>query len=212
MCVLYKKALLAAPPGSSEICGTEEGPSARQSQRNPSGHANVGGSKKSPSTALRSTEAKKNEAVEKPGEVATLMSLDAGRVVNLLGSFHELWSLPLQMAVALYLLYLQVIWMTTHMKTRPSTQISSTPFSLIHSKELMSIDETLVLIIYLEISIAFSFYSDIGALRLHSGPCPEHYPHPRQSMDLKADPSSKHVHDGEQSKDGDIIFSQPIQF
>ena len=109
MCVLYKKALLAAPPGSSEICGTEEGPSTHQSRRNPSGRANDDGSKKSPSTALRSTEAKKNEAVEKPGEVATLMSLDAGRVVNLLGSFHELWSLPLQMAVALYLLYLQVV-------------------------------------------------------------------------------------------------------
>lgn len=42
------------------------------------------------------------------GHIQTLVSIDAGRVVNLCISFHELWSLPLQIAIALYLLYLQV--------------------------------------------------------------------------------------------------------
>lgn len=41
-------------------------------------------------------------------DVNTLMSVDTGRAVNLLLSFHELWSLPWQMALALYLLYTQV--------------------------------------------------------------------------------------------------------
>lgn len=40
-------------------------------------------------------------------EVQTLASVDAGRVANLLLSFHELWSLPLQILGALYLLYTQ---------------------------------------------------------------------------------------------------------
>lgn len=42
------------------------------------------------------------------GDVNTLMSVDSGRVVNLLLSFHELWSLPMQMVLALYMLYTQV--------------------------------------------------------------------------------------------------------
>ncbi|KAJ3614567.1 hypothetical protein NHX12_018139 [Muraenolepis orangiensis] len=42
------------------------------------------------------------------GQVVNLMSTDADRVVNFCNSFHELWSLPVQFAVALYLLYLQV--------------------------------------------------------------------------------------------------------
>lgn len=42
------------------------------------------------------------------GEVQTLMSVDADRVVNLFSSLHELWSLPLQIAIALCLLYTQV--------------------------------------------------------------------------------------------------------
>ncbi|GAQ86722.1 ABC transporter C family [Klebsormidium nitens] len=42
------------------------------------------------------------------GEVQTLMSVDADRVVNLCNSVHELWSLPLQIGVALFLLYTQV--------------------------------------------------------------------------------------------------------
>ena len=36
------------------------------------------------------------------------MSVDADRVVNLCLSLHELWSLPLQIAIALWLLYTQV--------------------------------------------------------------------------------------------------------
>ena len=36
------------------------------------------------------------------------MSVDADRVVNLCASLHELWSLPAQIAIALYLLYTQV--------------------------------------------------------------------------------------------------------
>lgn len=42
------------------------------------------------------------------GEVVNLMSTDTDRVVNFFHSFHELWSLPFQLAVTLYLLYLQV--------------------------------------------------------------------------------------------------------
>ncbi|KAL0053237.1 hypothetical protein WJX82_002974 [Trebouxia sp. C0006] len=42
------------------------------------------------------------------GAVQTLMSVDADRVVNLCVSLHELWSLPAQIAIALYLLYTQV--------------------------------------------------------------------------------------------------------
>lgn len=42
------------------------------------------------------------------GEVVNLMSADTDRVVNFFNSFHELWSLPFQLAIALYLLYLQV--------------------------------------------------------------------------------------------------------
>lgn len=42
------------------------------------------------------------------GTVQTLMSVDADRIVNLVGSLHELWSLPLQIAAALVLLYTQV--------------------------------------------------------------------------------------------------------
>lgn len=38
----------------------------------------------------------------------TLMSVDADRVVALANSAHELWSLPLQIIVALALLYTQV--------------------------------------------------------------------------------------------------------
>ncbi|KAF8041794.1 hypothetical protein BT93_A0402 [Corymbia citriodora subsp. variegata] len=42
------------------------------------------------------------------GEIQTFMSIDADRTVNLCNSFHDLWSLPLQIGVALYLLYMQV--------------------------------------------------------------------------------------------------------
>lgn len=43
-----------------------------------------------------------------PGGVQTLMAIDADRVVNLCASAHELWSLPLQIVVALCLLCTQV--------------------------------------------------------------------------------------------------------
>ncbi|CAG9466337.1 unnamed protein product [Pedinophyceae sp. YPF-701] len=42
------------------------------------------------------------------GGVQTLMSVDADRVVGLALSFHELWSLPLQIVAALFLLWTQV--------------------------------------------------------------------------------------------------------
>uniref|UniRef100_A0A8C7QFD4 ATP-binding cassette, sub-family C (CFTR/MRP), member 10 n=1 Tax=Oncorhynchus mykiss TaxID=8022 RepID=A0A8C7QFD4_ONCMY len=42
------------------------------------------------------------------GEVVNFMSTDTDRVVNFFNSFHEMWSLPFQFSIALYLLYLQV--------------------------------------------------------------------------------------------------------
>ncbi|CAK9157465.1 unnamed protein product [Ilex paraguariensis] len=42
------------------------------------------------------------------GEIQTFMSVDADRTVNLCNSFHDIWSLPFQIGVALYLLYTQV--------------------------------------------------------------------------------------------------------
>ncbi|XVF24656.1 hypothetical protein REPUB_Repub13aG0145900 [Reevesia pubescens] len=42
------------------------------------------------------------------GEIQTFMSIDADRTVNICNSFHDMWSLPLQIGVALYLLYTQV--------------------------------------------------------------------------------------------------------
>jgi hypothetical protein len=41
------------------------------------------------------------------GAVHTLQAVDADRVVALLASGHELWSLPAQIAAALCLLYTQ---------------------------------------------------------------------------------------------------------
>lgn len=41
-------------------------------------------------------------------DVSTLMSVDAGRVVNLFVSLNEIWGLPFQLIIALVLLYLQV--------------------------------------------------------------------------------------------------------
>jgi ATP-binding cassette subfamily C (CFTR/MRP) protein 10 len=41
-------------------------------------------------------------------DVSTLMSVDTSRAINLAASVHEFWSLPLQILVALYLLYTQV--------------------------------------------------------------------------------------------------------
>ncbi|KAL4559871.1 hypothetical protein LXL04_032017 [Taraxacum kok-saghyz] len=42
------------------------------------------------------------------GEIQTFMSVDAERTVNMSNSFHDMWSLPLQIGIALYLLYTQV--------------------------------------------------------------------------------------------------------
>lgn len=42
------------------------------------------------------------------GEVVNFMSTDTDRVVNFFNSFHELWSLPFQFSITLFLLYLQV--------------------------------------------------------------------------------------------------------
>ncbi|XP_039594012.1 multidrug resistance-associated protein 7 [Polypterus senegalus] len=42
------------------------------------------------------------------GEVVNFMSTDTDRLVNFFQSFHEVWSLPFQFGITLYLLYLQV--------------------------------------------------------------------------------------------------------
>ncbi|KAI7753670.1 hypothetical protein M8C21_015812 [Ambrosia artemisiifolia] len=42
------------------------------------------------------------------GEIQTFMSVDADRTVNMCNSLHDMWSLPLQIGIALYLLYTQV--------------------------------------------------------------------------------------------------------
>ncbi|ONI16443.1 hypothetical protein PRUPE_3G098500 [Prunus persica] len=42
------------------------------------------------------------------GEIQTFMAIDSDRTVNLCNSFHDMWSLPLQIGVALFLLYTQV--------------------------------------------------------------------------------------------------------
>ncbi|KAL5483667.1 hypothetical protein EMCRGX_G020072 [Ephydatia muelleri] len=42
------------------------------------------------------------------GQVVNFMSTDTDRIVNFCQSFHQFWSLPIQIAVSLYLLYQQV--------------------------------------------------------------------------------------------------------
>ncbi|XP_067884304.1 ATP-binding cassette sub-family C member 10 isoform X2 [Heterodontus francisci] len=42
------------------------------------------------------------------GEIVNFMSTDTDRIVNFFPSFHEVWSLPFQFSIALYLLYQQV--------------------------------------------------------------------------------------------------------
>lgn len=42
------------------------------------------------------------------GEIVNFMSTDTNRLINFCHSFHELWSLPVQFAITLYLLYQQV--------------------------------------------------------------------------------------------------------
>ncbi|XP_059642397.1 ABC transporter C family member 13 isoform X2 [Cornus florida] len=55
---------------------------------------------------LRVSLAERSEFSE--GEIQTFMSVDADRTLNLCSSFIDLWSLPLQIGGALYLLYTQV--------------------------------------------------------------------------------------------------------
>lgn len=47
-------------------------------------------------------------AADAAGDVSTIMAVDTGRLANICVSFHELWSLPLQIAAAMWLLYVQV--------------------------------------------------------------------------------------------------------
>lgn len=119
MCVLYKKALLVAQQDSNSITKStnsvlEERPSRQSPDISSYSDSNSESSPRRPECTQRSNTAKRASkkaaevSVPRPGEVATLMSVDAGRVVNIMCSFHELWSLPLQMVIALYLLYLQV--------------------------------------------------------------------------------------------------------
>jgi len=42
------------------------------------------------------------------GEIINFMSTDTDRIVNICPSFHAFWSIPLQVAVTLYLLYRQI--------------------------------------------------------------------------------------------------------
>lgn len=42
------------------------------------------------------------------GQVVNFMSTDTDRIVNFAPSFHQFWSLPIQVAISLYLLYSQV--------------------------------------------------------------------------------------------------------
>ena len=48
------------------------------------------------------------------GEIVNFMSTDTDRIVNFCPSFHAFWSLPVQMAVSLYLLYTQVIFLVVY--------------------------------------------------------------------------------------------------
>ncbi|XP_023680821.2 ATP-binding cassette sub-family C member 10 [Paramormyrops kingsleyae] len=42
------------------------------------------------------------------GEIVNFMSTDTDRLTNFLNNFHDIWNLPLQFAITLYLFYLQV--------------------------------------------------------------------------------------------------------
>ncbi|KAK2707578.1 ATP-binding cassette sub-family C member 10-like isoform X2 [Artemia franciscana] len=44
------------------------------------------------------------------GQIATYISSDVKRIANFALSFHALWSCPIQIAVVLYLLYIQIGW------------------------------------------------------------------------------------------------------
>lgn len=125
MCILYKKSLLIGPQSDGDQVLTI--PGSKGTKRAGTGIA----AKAAVAAQQKPANGSKQVAVNSgaTGEVATLMSVDAGRVVNLLVSFHELWSLPLQMAVALYLLYLQV-----------STQLEPEGKSLAFALEAATLD------------------------------------------------------------------------
>ncbi|XP_023950865.1 ATP-binding cassette sub-family C member 10 [Bicyclus anynana] len=55
--------------------------------------------------SVTSTELNKAFSV---GEITNFMSTDTDRIVNSCPSFHALWSIPLQLVITLYLLYIQV--------------------------------------------------------------------------------------------------------
>ncbi|GIM00922.1 hypothetical protein Vretimale_5804, partial [Volvox reticuliferus] len=122
MSVLYRKSLLAArydhraataPSGATSTTAAAvaatpcESPAAGEIGASEDISAEVGGTR-----TAATAEAKDRRDGKGPGDpsadVSTLMSVDSGRAVNLLLSFHELWSLPMQMVLALYMLYMQV--------------------------------------------------------------------------------------------------------
>lgn len=45
-----------------------------------------------------------------PGEVTNYLSVDVQKVMDVMSSLHQLWAVPVQLGVTLYLLYLQVRW------------------------------------------------------------------------------------------------------
>lgn len=50
----------------------------------------------------------KSEPVLWSGEIVNFMSTDTDRIVNFAPSFHQFWSLPIQVGISLYLLYNEV--------------------------------------------------------------------------------------------------------
>lgn len=93
-----------ANPGSSGMKSGSKG--VRAESTGGSEHANSSGCAARDAGSSSSGSGKSGKSVA--FEVQTLMSVDVGRVLNLGPSLNEAWSLPLQVAVALYLLYTQV--------------------------------------------------------------------------------------------------------
>nr|GEY32058.1 ABC transporter C family member 13 [Tanacetum cinerariifolium] len=60
------------------------------------------------------------------GEIQTFMSVDADRTVNMSNSFHDMWSLPLQIGIALYLLYTQIARATKNMMEQKDERVRRT--------------------------------------------------------------------------------------
>lgn len=106
MVTLYRKALVTKSGSTGSTTTSSTGSTDRMRARAVKGGAGKAGGRGS----KQSTAAADTAAVAAPpvADVSTLMSVDAGRVINLGISLHELWSLPAQIIIALYLLYLQV--------------------------------------------------------------------------------------------------------